>query len=240
MSGYSKEARKSLFDTMENKTHPDMVQIINDCHNQRRMLGLPEAKVKNIITAYNNLIIELEKTFAKAGIDFFDNLECETHFALDNYLLLSITAATRALTKHNIILSTVTKKQATEYVDSYRRPSTFQKVVMGKRYEPMDNILSDKQQKEVSDNIKAYVYFYDKVAYFSIEENIVAAILTYAVLSGGNGINIFPERIQKIDAELQKLGYQSIFPIIKQQLETHKFTLSEVPCIESVKIKKIR
>ena len=52
---------------------------------------------------------------------------------------------------------------------------------------------------------KAYVYFYDRVADFSIEENIVAAILTYAILSGGNGINIFPERIQKIDAELQKL-----------------------------------
>ena len=240
MSEYSKEAKKRVFDTIENNAHPNMVQIINACQSQRRMLGMPEAKIKNIITAYNNLIIELEKTFAKAGIDFFDNLECETQFAIDNYILVSISAATIALSKHISILSTVTKKQATEFFDSYKRPSTFERVIMGKRYEPMESILSDRQKKDASDSLKAYVYFYDRVADFSIEENIVAAILTYAILSGGNGINIFPERIQKIDAELQKLGYQSIFPIIKQQLETHKFTLSEVPCIESIKIQKIK
>ena len=93
-------------------------------------------------------------------------------------------------------------------------------------------------QKLSFDAIKQYSTFNKIIADFSIEKNIVSAILTYIVLLQSSDNSIFPDRMAKIDLELQKLGYQSVLPILQQQLETRRISLEDIPYTETIIIKR--
>lgn len=239
MSEYSKKEKEHLFKTLREETIPNMEQVIDNCMYTRKVFCLPKVELSNIVLAYHNNMIMLDKEFAKAGIDFFDNIDCETRFAIENYFQSYILIGKNALSKYFRIISSISPDQAQEFADSYKKPTTMEKIFMGKKYEPKKCILTDSQFIKTTILLNIYKEAYNKIAYFSISEDIVAAILVYKLLSYANSRDI-TERIDVIDKELQKLGYESIKPLVEVQSRLQELTLKNITNIKSVRIRKIR
>ena len=235
MSEYSKKEREHTFNVIREFTNPKMCETIENCHKITRCLGLPKQNIPNIIVAYNNRILELEKEFNKVGIDFYDNKECETRFIIENRMQGSILLGKEALTKYFVNLK-VSKEQAKDFVDSYKHPTKFQKVFKKAKYEPKKSILNFEQKKNSTQYLKEYITHYNKVANFSIQNDIIEAILFYRILVMRIGEQNFDSRIDTIDSELKKLGYNSIKDIVYEQIEIQNLSLDNINHLNSVAI----
>ena len=239
MSEFSKAYKENLFKTLRDKTIPEMETVIENCLETRRILALSEIDIPNIVLAYNNKMILLNKDFEIANIDFFDNKTCETHYAIENYLQSLILIGKSALSRYFDSIRSITLEQAQDFVDSYKKPSTMEKFLKKKKYEPKKCILNENQAHETSEGLKNYYDAYKKLAYFTIQDDIIGAILVYKALSYGNGRDI-SDRIETIDKEIQQLGYESILPYIKEQEQIQELTLKNIRNIKSVKIKRVK
>lgn len=237
MSDESKREKELTFKRIREEANEKMSQAIQDCNKLSMCLGEGELSLPNIIITYNNKIIALEKEFTKAGIDFYDRFQCESRFILEQRLQAVILNANSCIATLFSTLS-VSKEQINEYVESYKKPTFFEKTFKGVKYQPKKSVLTPEQKVTVQSCIRNYTKYNHKIENFSIEEDMIEAILFARILSTVNGITDFDERIAKIDTELQQLGYGSISDTINIQIETQNLTLANIYKLKSVSIPK--
>lgn len=237
MSNESKRVKELTFKRIREESNPKMSETIQNCNNLSKSLGEGEISLPNIIITYNNKIIALEKEFTKAGIDFYDRFQCESRFILEQRLQALILKANESI---STLISTlcVPTEQISEYVESHKKPTFFEKAFKGAKYQPKNSVLTPNQKEKVKSCIKDYKSYNRKIEEFSIENDMIEAILFSRILSTLNGVTDFDERIEKIDAELQKLGYSSISDVVKTQIATQDLALTNIHNLESVSIPK--
>lgn len=233
MSEESIREKEETFKRIRGQVNKDMCEVIKNCSIISSTLGLGKCELPNIIIAYNNKIIELEKEFNKAGIDFYDRTQCESRFIIENKLQSLILTARLSIKKYFITVN-VSESQLQEFVDSWKKPSTFDKIFKGAKFEPKRSILTPEQVETSKECISNYMSCYDKMYDFTIQDNIVEAILFYRVLAMARGVSDFDSRIDTIDLELKKLGYSSIKNIIEEQIDQQELTLSNMLNLKSV------
>lgn len=239
MSEESIRERQETFKRIREQANGDMCEVIKNCNIISRNLGLGKCEIPNIIIAYNNKIIELEKEFNKAGIDFYDRTQCESRFIIENILQALILTAKSYIDKY-IAATSVSESQVQEFMDSWKKPSTFDKIFKGSKFEPKRSILTPEQIKTSRECIANYIKCYDKMYDFTIQNNIVEAILFYRVLAMARGVSDFDSRIDTIDMELRKLGYSSVKNTITQQIDEQELTLANILNLKSVSIGKVQ
>lgn len=237
MSEESIREKEETFKRIREQANGDMCKVIKNCAIISRNLRLGKCELPNIIIAYNNKIIELEKEFNKAGIDFYDRTQCESRFIIENRLQALILTSKSSIMNYITTLN-VSESQVQEFVDSWKKPSTFDKIFKGAKFEPKRSIVTPEQVKTSKECISIYMNCYNKMYDFTIQDNIVEAILFYRVLSMARGVSDFDSRIDTIDMELKKLGYSSVKSIINEQIDEQELTLKNIHNLKSVCIAK--
>lgn len=237
MSQESKKEKEITFKVIREKANSDMVDVIQSCNSISKTLGLGNIDIPNIIIAYNNKIIELEKEFAKAGIDFYDRNMCESRLILENKLQSLILIGKSCLEKYTSSI-VIHDEQANKYVQSHKKPSTFERLFKGAKYNPINSFVTPEQVENSKVYLKDYNICYNKVSDFTIKDNMVEAILFYRVLATTRGITDFDTRIDTLDKELNKLGYSNTKDIIMQQIQQQDLSVKNVNNLISIPINK--
>ena len=241
MSKESIKEREETFKRLREQVNGDMCEVIKNCGIISRNYGLGKLdrdEMPNIIIAYNNKIIELEREFKKAGIDFFDRTECESRFIIENKLQALILKGNSCI-KQFLAAVNVSEAQAQEFADSWKKPSTFDKIFKGAKFEPKHSILTPEQIATAKQCISAYVDYSNQLYNFTIQDNIVEAILFYRFLSIARGVTDFDSRIDTIDAELQKLGYSNLKAVVTEQIDTQEITFKNLYELKSVSLDRV-
>ena len=239
MSKESIQERELTFKRIREQANGDMYEVIKNCNTISKTLGLGNCDLPNIVIAYNNKIIELEKEFTNVGIDFYDRTQCESRFIIENKLQSLIIIGNSFIQEYINTLH-VSEEQSKEFIDSWKRPSTFEKLFKKAKFEPKRSILT-KEQIERSQILKSnFMNCYDKLYDFTIQDNMVEAILLYKVLTTARGVEDFDSRIDTIDKELQKLGYTNTKQLVKEQMEEQDLTLANVHNLTSVPLTRVK
>lgn len=238
MSKESIKEREATFKRIREQSTGDMSEAIKNLGIIARNFGLEKNELPNIIIAYHNKIIELEKQFDKAGIDFFDRTKCECRFIIENKLQ-SLILSGKACLDGYLAAVKVSETQAQEFVDSWKKPSTFDKVFKGAKFEPKRSILTPEQIEKTKESISAYMDCYNKLYEFTIQDSIVEAILFYRILAMARGVADFDSRIDTIDSELQKLGYSNLKAVVTEQINTQELTLKNMLNLKSVSLSRV-
>lgn len=238
MSEESIREKEVTFNRIRQEANNSMYEVIKNCNAMTKMLSLKKSDLKNIIITYNNKIIELEKEFNKAGIDFYDRTQCESRFIIENRLQGIILTGKKYISDYISTLN-IPKEQMEQFVDSYKKPSTFNKIFKGQKYQPMKCVLTPEQSKLSAELLQNYLNCCNQLSEFTIEKDIVEAILYYKVLANTLGTTDFDSRINSIDKELQMLGYSSITDIVKVEFENQDLSLKNINNLHSICIKKI-
>lgn len=233
----SRSEKEITFNRLRNDASNSIFKAIQNCNDINRSLNMPIEKIPDITTAYNNKIIELEKEFTKVGIDFYDREKCETRFIIENRLQASILLGTTALENYLSHLS-VTPQQIEDFIKSYKKPSAFSKIIIGAKYKPKTSILTDKQKRKSRISLRQYLNHCNEIYNYTISDNIVESILFYKTLANKLGTQGFDDRIETIDTELQKLGYQSIKDIVHNEISNQDLSMQNIGNLKSVKIEK--
>lgn len=232
------EYREEKFNRIREDAQGKMCKVIGDCTTIMKTLALPKKDIPNIITAYNNRILVIEREFKAAGIDFYDREQCETRFIIEQYMEGAILLSKNSLSKYFYILSAISDKQKKDFLyisKKLNKSSAAVRKAMKNRQHPL---LTNDQMDESNKALNEYLDFYDRVADFTISNDIVEAILFYKVLAYQMGVYNFNDRIDSIDAELQKLGYESIKDIVLEQMKTQDLSFRNIIKLKSVPIQK--
>lgn len=238
MSKESMKEREETFKRIREEVNSDMCKVIENCGIISRKLQLGYYDLPNIIIAYNNKIIELEREFKKVGIDFFDRTECECRFIIENKLQALILTGKTCLDKY-IAAIDVSEQQVTDFVNSWKKPSTFDKIFKGAKFEPKRSLYTPEQIATAKENISNYIDCYDKLYNFTIQNDIVEAILFYRFLAMARGVTDFDSRIDTIDLELQKLGYSNLKTVITEQIDSNELTFKNLFELKSVSLDRV-
>lgn len=225
MSKESEQERSLTFQQIRENSMEKMSNTLDDCKRLIRFMGLGDISLSNIIIRYNNRIIALEKEFTRAGIDFYDRLDCESRFIIEQRLQAYILEAKIYLDTIHSTLN-ISKEQIQEFVDSRKnKPNFFQRVFLHQKYQPKKSVLTPEQMETVKSAIHKLEECSDKVYNFSIKNDFEEAILFSFILSVANGATIedLKKRLTKIDSEIQKLGYDSIADNIATYLNDQFF-----------------
>lgn len=135
MSEESKREKEITFQRIREEANGKMAASIENCNIISKCLGLGEISLPNIIITYNNKIIEIEKEFTKAGIDFYDRLQCESRFIIEQKLQALIIKANDCLLKYLSTLQ-ISKEQMEEFVASYKKPSFLKRLLKKQHISP--------------------------------------------------------------------------------------------------------
>lgn len=235
MSEESKREKEITFQRIREEANGKMLESIENCNILSKMLGLGEISLPNIIVTYNNKIIALEKEFTKVGIDFYDRLQCESRFIIEQRLQALILKSNECLSRFTSTLS-IPKEQFEEFYASYKKPTFFEKTFKGVKYQPKKAILTPEQKKKAISFLHNFEECNRRIEEFSIKNDMIEAILFGRILSIMNGVSDFDERIQKIDSELQSLGYNSISDVIMIQIATQDLSFTNINNLVSVSI----
>lgn len=238
MSKESIKEREETFKRIREQANGDMCEVIKNLNIIARNFGLKKNELPNIIIAYNNKLIELEREFTNAGIDFFDRTQCECRFIIENKLQALILLGKSYLDKY-LAATYVSEAQVQDFANSWKKPSTFDKVFKGAKFEPKLSILTPEQIVKTKEATSAYIDCYNKLYEFTIRDSIVEAILFYRVLAMARGVSNFDSRIDTIDTELQRLGYSNSKTIIAEQIEKQDLTLKNIYNLESVSLSRV-
>jgi len=239
MSEESIKEREITFNRIREQANGAMCEAIKNCNIISRNLGLGNCDLPNIIIAYNNKIIELEKEFTKVGIDFYDRTQCESRFIIENKLQSLIIIGNSFIQKYIANLH-VPEEQAKDFIDSWKKPSTFEKVFKKAKFEPKHSILT-KEQIELSKVLTSnFMNCYNKIYDFTIQDNMVESILLYKVLATARGLEDFDSRIDTIDKELLKLGYSNTKQLVEEQMAKQDLTLANVNNLTSVPLTRVK
>lgn len=235
MSDESKREKEITFQRIREESNGKMLEAIENCNIISKMLGLGEFSLPNIMVTYNNKIIALEKEFAEAGIDFYDRFQCESRFIIEQRLQALILKSNECISRFTSTLS-IPKEQLKEFFDSYKKPTFFEKTFKGVKYQPKKAVLTPEQKKRAISCLRDFEECNQRIEEFSIKNDIIEAILFGRILSTINGVSDFDERIQKIDSELQRLGYNSISDVVMIQIATQDLSFSNINTLISVSI----
>lgn len=211
MSEKSERERSTTFSNIRELSFDKMVDVIDNCNELARLHGLKQERIPNIIITYNNKIIALEKEFKKAGIDFYDNTECESRFIIEFQLQSLIISAFYYINSYMSALA-VSENQANEFVDSFKKPSFFEKAFKGAQYAPKTSLLTPEQKQSAISFLKKYVECDNTLYTFSLKDNMEKSISfyrDYVVTQGGVSDKDFNTRVEKIHSELKLLGYDN-------------------------------
>lgn len=211
MSEKSERERSTTFSNIRELSFDKMVEVIDNCNELAKLHGLNQARIPNIIITYNNKIIALEKEFKKAGIDFYDNTECESRFIIEFQLQSLIISAFNYINYYISELS-VSETQANEFINSFKKPSFFERTFKGAKYAPKTSLLTPEQKQSAISFLKKYVECNDVLYTFSLKDNMEKSISfyrNYVVAQGGVADKDFNTRVEKIHSELKLLGYDN-------------------------------
>lgn len=211
MSEKSEREKAITFTNIRESYFDKMVNIIENCDELSKLYNLKQERIPNIIITYNNKIIALEKEFKKAGIDFYDNTECESRFIIEFQLQSLIISAFNYINYYISELS-VSETQANEFINSFKRPSFFERTFKGAKYAPKTSLLTPKQKQKAISFLKKYVECNNAIYSFSLKDNMEEAISLYRNCAVANGFvsdKAFNTRIEKIHSELKLLGYDN-------------------------------
>lgn len=233
MSEESKREREATLKVIREEANDELSKTIENCNKIAMALDIGKTSLPNIIITYHNKIIAIEKDFSKAGIDYYDRLQCESRFIIEQWLNVIIIQSMTCLEKF-ISKTRIPKEQIEEFCDSYKKPTFFQKVFKGAKYEPKKSLMTPTQKEDAMSYLNEYKECSKKIEHFSIQNDMIEAILAGRILSTSNGFLDFDERISKIDMELQQLGYESISDIVKSQIDTQDLSLSNITNLTSV------
>ena len=231
MSESSTRQKQETFNNIRNDVIPEMAKIIRRCNLIEKKLSLPKHNIPNVIVAYNNKIIEIEKEFSKAGIDFYDPIKCKTRFIIENQLQSYILLAKYALNKYISIIN-ISKEQLDAFVNSYKKPSLFAKVFKKAKYHPKKSVLNPQELLDAKLCIEECKKYYEAIYSFTLKDSIVDAILYYSILLKLNGTDIEYEFVSSIDNELKTMGYPSILDKIKEEFKLQDLAFA---CYEKIK-----
>ena len=213
-----------------------MNTVIANCNTILKELALPKKDIPNIITAYNNRILIIEKEFKKAGIDYYDREQCETRFIIENRMQATILFGKDAISKYLAILSNISKEQKKDFINIakniHKKPKAVKKAMKNRQHPLLSNEQIDNSNKALQE----YLDCYDKVADFSITNDIIEAILFYKVLASTRCIENFDSRIDSINDELIKLGYPSIKNIVSEQIKKQDLSFANIRNLKQVSI----
>lgn len=209
MSERSNREREAFFNKISQECNQSINVAIEECSRVSKSLGLDQLDIPHIATYYNNKMIFLEKDFANAGINFFDDKECACYVIIERNFNILLVKSVECLYNYAKILN-ISKEQVAEYINSFKKPGFFDMVFKGAKYSPKKSILTDKQINDSKLCIKEYISYCNQIYDFSIPDDIVEVFKQYYVYSAINGKKISDEFVSKIDIEIQKLGYASI------------------------------
>lgn len=218
MSERSNRERKAFFDKISQECNQSINTTIEECSSISKSLGLGQLDIPHIATYYNNKMISLEKDFANAGINFFDDRECACYVIIQRNFDILLAKSAACLNNYAKILS-ISKEQVEEYINSFKKPGFFDMVFKGAKYSPKKSILNDKQINDSKLCIKEYISYCNQIYDFSISDDIVEAFKQYYIFSTINGKKISDEFVSKIDTEIQKLGYASIKSTLDYEMQ---------------------
>lgn len=218
MSERSNRERKVFFDKISQECNQSINTTIEKCSKVSKSLGLGQLDVPHIATYYHNKMISLEKDFANAGINFFDDTDCACYTIITRNFDILLTKSVESLNNYAKILD-VSKEQIEEYINSFKKPGFFDKIIKGEKYSPKKSILTDKQIHDSELCIKEYISYCEQIYNFSIPNDIVEAFKYYYIYSTINGKEISDEFVSKIDTEIQMLGYASIKSTLDYEMQ---------------------
>lgn len=235
MNENAKKEKEITFKRIREDISPKLTETIQNCYTLRKYLGLPDEEIPNIVVLYNNKIIEIEKEFNKAKIDFYDREKCEARFIIENRLQGAILTAKDALSNY-ISVFNISKQQLEDFLNSYKKPSLFERIFKGEKYEPKESLFTPQQIEKSKEYFNIYMNCYNKVRYFSIKNDIIESILYYRILAAQLHVQNFDSRIDKIDYEIQRLGYSSIKKLVLEQMLAQDLSIANINNLESVPI----
>lgn len=164
-------------------------------------------EIPNIAITCNNKIIALENEFKQAGINFF---ESECYFVIE-FRLQSIMSVAYDNLRKCVSMLKVSEDQINEFINSFKRPSFFEIVFKGAKYEPKTSLLTPEQKENVLFFVKKYIAFDNLIFSFSLKDEMENTIAFYKSVAVTNGIvteEEFNYRFEKIFQELSLLGYE--------------------------------
>ena len=215
-----------------------MNEVINNCYKIMNTLSISKRDIPNIIVAYNNRILLVEKEFKKAGIEFYDRETCETRFIIENYMQGLILLGKNALSRYIYDISHIPKKNKKDFIKvskKAKKSHNFLKRFMKNRKHPL---LSNEQLDDANNALDEYLDYYNKVADFTISNDIIQAILFYKILANTRSITDFDNRIDKVDSELYQLGYESIKDTLFKQIDSQDLSFANIAKLKPVIINK--
>lgn len=192
------------------KSFNKMADIIDNCQEISKLLNLEYVEIPNIVITYNNKIVFLKQEFEKMGIDFYNSQNCESRFIIEFKLQSLITFAENYIASYLSVLS-ISKKQLDDFVDSYKKPSFFDKVFKSVKYAPKTSLLTPEQKHDAIYFFKKYIEYNNAIYSFSLKDNMNEAISFYRDFAIENGVSDkdFDTRVKKIHCELSLLGYDN-------------------------------
>lgn len=218
MSERSKREKEAFLNKISQECNESVTNAIEECFNLSKSLGLGKPNIPNITIYYHNKLISLEKDFANASIDFFDDRECACYIIIRRNFDMLLIQSIAYLNNYANILK-ISKEQIVEYIDSFKKPRFFDMVFKGSKYSPKKSILTDKQISDSKLCIKKYVSYCNQIDNFSIPDDIVKVFKQYYIYSTISGKKISDEFVSRIDTEIQKLGYASIKSTLDYEMQ---------------------
>ena len=211
-----KREKELKFEKIRNYASPTMFDTIQMCKKLSQILLLGEISIPNIIVTCNNKMVFLKQEFTKAGINYDSS---ESSYVIEMYLEALILKGNNALKKYVETLS-MSQNQIKRYLKSYKRYCLIKKHFKGLKLKPKKiSMVTEEQKIKSKESLNEYQKWNEKIEQFTIKENMVEAIILYRIISQENGVQDFDDRIYTINAEMQKLGCESVTNTVKAVIE---------------------
>lgn len=231
---YDKDEERKIIFKRIGKSIEDMWDTIDNCNTILNKLGFRTIELPNIIISYGEKYLEIAEQFENAGVDFYAQ-QCESRYIIENKLQSQILIGKHEISRFLTSIK-IAKIQMENYRKMYLKPAI---CVEGEKTQEYRNyILEMPQLIESKQHLEDYKKANEYIKKFDIQEEIIGAILYYRGLALTNGVLNFDDRIDKLDEELIKLGYEKTKEIFYEEIEKQPTGIKTINDIKSKHLKK--